>query len=342
MNKPMFQEFMKDSLGPDRVKETVETYRHLHSERSGGDIDARKSNYAKMVNQYYDMVTDFYEYGWGQSFHFAPRHRRETFDASLARYEMFIALRLGLKPGMKAIDIGCGVGGPMRTIARFSGARVIGLNNNDYQIQRARRHNEEAGLSHLCEPMKGDFMNLPAEDGTFDAAYEIEATCHAPDRVRCFSEIRRVLKPGALFAGYEWALTDKYDPNNAEHQSIKKGIEEGTGLPDLAHIPDILSCFEKAGFEIVSSHDHAHTADPETPWWDALVGRWYTPTGFPRTPTGRWVTNRILKSLETFKVTPSGSTDVSSMLNFGADALVRGGQTGIFTPMLFHLVRNPG
>ncbi|HEX2568019.1 MAG TPA: methyltransferase domain-containing protein [Polyangia bacterium] len=342
MNKPMFQEFMKSSLGPERVQQTVETYRHLHSERSGGDVDARKANYAKMVNHYYDMVTDFYEYGWGQSFHFAPRHRRESFEASLARYEMFIALRLGLKPGMKAIDIGCGVGGPMRAIARFSGARVVGLNNNDYQVQRARRHNEEAGLAHLCEVMKGDFMNLPAEDNTFDAAYEIEATCHAPDRVRCFSEIRRVLKPGGLFAGYEWALTDKYDPNNAEHRDIKKGIEEGTGLPDLAYIPDILKAFEQAGFEIVSSHDHAHTADPETPWWDALVGKWYTPTGFPRTPAGRWMTNRILKSLETFKVAPSGATEVSSMLNYGADALVRGGQTGIFTPMLFHLVRKPG
>ena len=42
----------------------------------------------------------------------------------------------------------------------------------------------------------------------------IEATCHAPDAAACYGEIFRVLKPGGVFASYEWCLTDKYDPNN--------------------------------------------------------------------------------------------------------------------------------
>ena len=64
--------------------------------------------------------------------------------------------------------------------------------------------------------------------------YAIEATCHAPSRQGVYGEIFRVLKPGARFACYEWCLTDKFDKNNLEHQFIKKKIEEGDGLPDMA------------------------------------------------------------------------------------------------------------
>lgn len=342
MDRPVIlSEFMKDSIGSGGVQGTVETYRGLFAEHRGGDADARKSNYAKMVNQYYDMVTDFYEYGWGQSFHFAPRFRGESFESSIARYEMFLALKMGLGPGMRVLDVGCGVGGPMRMIARFTGASVVGINNNDYQIERARKHNEKAYLSHQCEVMKGDFLKMPVKDNSFDGAYEIEATCHAPDRVKVYSEVLRVLKPGASFVGYEWCLTDRYDAGNPEHREVKKNVEEGTGLPELISVPAVMQAFRDAGFEVVSSHDHALTADPETPWQSALEGKWYTPTGFPRTPAGRWMTNRMLRGLEMLKVAPQGATEVSTMLNVGADALVRGGETGIFTPMLFHHVRKP-
>ena len=43
-------------------------------------------------------------------------------------------------------DIGCGVGGPARTIGRFSGANIVGLNISDYQIKRARTLTEAANL----------------------------------------------------------------------------------------------------------------------------------------------------------------------------------------------------
>lgn len=46
-----------------------------------------------------------------------------------------------------------------------------------------------------------------AKDNTYDAAYQIEATCHAPDYVGVYKEILRVLKPGGVFAGYEWCMT---------------------------------------------------------------------------------------------------------------------------------------
>jgi sterol 24-C-methyltransferase len=86
------------------------------------------------VNQYYDLVTDFYEYGWGQSFHFAPRFPVETFREAILRHEHFLASNLEVSSTDKVLDVGCGVGGPARNIARFTNASITGLNNNEYQV----------------------------------------------------------------------------------------------------------------------------------------------------------------------------------------------------------------
>jgi sterol 24-C-methyltransferase len=59
---------------------------------------------------------------------------------------------------MKVLDVGCGVGGPAREIAKFTGAHITGLNNNDYQIERATKYAAQEGLSHQLEFVKGDFM----------------------------------------------------------------------------------------------------------------------------------------------------------------------------------------
>ena len=92
---------------------------------------------------------------------------------------------------------------------------------------------------------------MPFEDGHFDAAYELEATVHSPDLDAIYSELFRVLKPGGHFAGYAWAMTDKYDPENAEHKKIKYGIEIGNGLPPMHTKEEILIAMKKAGLKII-------------------------------------------------------------------------------------------
>lgn len=329
--------------GHDRgdVRDDVANYRHLHDESEGGRLESRKAAYADMVKNFYNLVTDFYTYGWGDSFHFAPRFRGEPFLASIARHQHFIASKLGLQKGMRVLDVGCGVGGPMRSIARFSGATIVGVNNNAYQISRARERNEAAGLSDLCEFEEADFMHLPQADGTFDAIYAFEATCHAPDKTALFRELFRVLKPGGRFAGYEWCLTDLYDPENPEHRRIKKGIEEGDGLPDIATIPETEQALKDAGFEVVEVEDRAPTSDPETPWYLPLTGRELTFTGIRRTRIGRQLTWVALSAAERLKAVPKGTVQVSQFLHAGGDALVEGGELGIFTPMLYFCGRKP-
>lgn len=341
MEKPSVVELCQNSVSDGRVDAKAEEYLGFHNEAGGGDVHKRKTEYTTMVNDYYDLVTDFYEYGWGQSFHFAPRHKGESFAASIARHEFFLASQLGLKPGMKAVDFGCGIGGPMRAIARFSGARVTGLNNNDYQIKRGTRQNQEAHLEHLCGFLKCDFLKVPVAPGSFDAAYAIEATCHAPSKTAIYGEIFRVLKPGAHFAAYEWCMTPLYDSSNAEHRAIKKGIEEGDALPDIWGFEDVLAALREVGFEVLDHRDLAPESDAETPWYLPLADKWYTVQGFRMTPAGQWMTHQMVRGLETLGVAPKGSVAVSSFLREASKHLVAGGKTGIFTPMYYFHVRRP-
>lgn len=98
-------------------------YTAIHARAAAtGDHTEIKANAQVMVDQYYDLATDFYEFGWGESFHFGHRFAHETLKESLVRHEYYLASRLGLQPGMHCLDVGCGVGGPARNIARFSGA----------------------------------------------------------------------------------------------------------------------------------------------------------------------------------------------------------------------------
>jgi sterol 24-C-methyltransferase len=79
---------------------------------------------------YYDGATELYEYGWSQSFHFSRFYKGEAFLASLARHEHYLSSKMALRPGMCVLD----VGGPAREIAQFTDTRIIGLNNNNFQI----------------------------------------------------------------------------------------------------------------------------------------------------------------------------------------------------------------
>ena len=323
-------------LAPEQVKPVVDGYTALHD----GDTEQRKKRCQELVNQYFDLATNFYEFGWGQSFHFAPRRRGESFKASLLRHQHFLGDRLSLKPGMQVLDVGCGVGGPMGNLARHYGAGFTGINNNAYQVERARVHTRD--VRSLCRFILGDYMQVPEGDGSYDAAFAIESLPHAPDKTAAFREILRVLRPGGCFAGYEWCLTDDFDPGNPEHLRIKKTIMAGSGLPDIASMPEIGAAARNAGFELLEARDLAPESDPETPWYHALQGRDLSLMSIPRTPAGRALVNLTLRVAERLRAVPEGTTAVSTILNRGADSLVEGGVRGIFTPVFFFLARKPG
>jgi len=323
-------------------------YDQLYEQNSHNEKEKlveRKEKYAHLVNSYYDMVTDFYEWGWGESFHFGPRFAHEGFDESIARHEYWLAAQLGLREGQKVLDVGCGIGGPMRNIARFCSSTIVGVNNNAYQVQRGTLLNKKQGLSHLCSLVKGDFMNLAEQFGenSFDQIYTIEATCHAPDKKAAFAEIFKVVKPGGRFAGYEWVVTDKYDKNNPEHRRIKYGIEKGDALPELATMKEVVDSLIAAGFEVESFVDCAQTCKKtgqNYPWYGVL-NDYVSLRTIHQSKYGRFVTRNILKVLSMLKIAPKGVAETQTTLDTAADNLVLGGQQEIFTPMFFFLARKP-
>jgi len=186
-------------------------------------------------------------------------------------------------------------------------------------------------------------MHQPFEDNKFDAAYQIEATAHAPDKAGCYREILRVLKPGGVFAGYEWCLTDQYDPEDPEHREIKKNIEIGNGLPDIATTEEVLEALRAAGYEAVTGRDCAKDARPgfEHPWYLYLTPSYFSPTRFQFTPIGQWLAAKALELLEKIHLVPKGTSGVQGILLKGAIGLSAGGTSGVFTPMFFHYGRKP-
>ncbi|KAI9029678.1 sterol 24-C-methyltransferase [Phycomyces nitens] len=311
------------------------------------DEKKRLGNYTQLVNSYYNLATDFYEYGWGTSFHFCRYYPGEEFFRAISRHEHFLAANIGIKKGMKVLDVGCGVGGPAREIAHFTGANIVGLNNNAYQIERAFHYAAKEGLQNQTDFIKGNFMEMPFEENSYDAVYAIEATCHAPTFEGVYGEIFRVLKPGGSFGCYEWCMSDDYDENNAQHREIAHGIERGNGIPKMRPIGECLQALKNVGFEIEIHQDLASMGDSIN-WFYPLEGDLRkcqtlrdVLTTLAMTKAGRFTTTNMCRVLETVGLAPKGTVETQSFLEVAADALVAGAQKNLFTPMFFFVAKKP-
>ena len=281
------------------------------------------------VDTFYNHVTDIYEWGWGQSFHFSPAIPGKSHRDATRLHEEMVADLLGMAPGHRVLDAGCGVGGPMRAIAAHSGSNVVGITINEYQVNRARIHNKKAKLDAQCDVVCGNFLQMPFDENSFDGAYSIEATCHAPKLEEVYGEIFRVLKPGSLYVSYEWVTTELYRGDDPEHVEIIQGIERGDALPGLRSYDQIAKIAREVGFEVVKEMDLAKP--PANPWWSRLkMGR-----------IAYWRNHILIVVLAFLGIAPKGVVDVHEMLFKTADYLVRGGDTGIFTPMHMILCRKP-
>ena len=329
---------LRDKLNATGAASAAREYEDRFKAGQRGD---EPGSQAAINNYYYDLVTDFFEYGWGRSFHFAPREAGESFRSSLARHERRLAHVLELKPGMVVADIGSGVGGPLMEIARYSGSHIVGINSNAYQIERARKYVGEAGLSDLADFLHCDFLKVDAEDESFDAAYSIEATCCSPDKPSVYGEIFRLLKPGACFAAYEYCMTGPYDARNPLHLKLKADIELGGGLLDIDELATLELALRTVGFEVLEMRDLAVASGPDIPWYQPLAGSGLSFASFRSSRTGRWLTRNTLVGLETLRIAPAGAAEVADKLNLCAAAMAEAGRLGIFTPMYFIHARKP-
>ncbi|TEB36756.1 delta-sterol C-methyltransferase [Coprinellus micaceus] len=330
-------------LSDGRVQNRIENYNAFWKDdpakEEEQDNKSRLEQYTDVVNGYYDGATDLYEYGWAQSFHFSRFYKGEAFLASLARHEHYLASQMTLRPGMRVLDVGCGVGGPAREIAMFSDVNIVGLNNNDFQIQKGRRYTKRMGLENQLSEQFGE--------NSFDAVYAIEATVHAPSFEGVYGEIFKILKPGGVFGVYEWVMTEDWDPSIPRHKELAHQIELGNGIPEMRHISSARNALKNVGFDIEHEEDLADRSD-EIPWYYPLEGDmrkaqtfWDYLTVWRTSKMGQFFTHNGTWLMEKVGLIPKGTWSVGESLRLAGDALVAGGQSKLFTPMYLVVSRKP-
>jgi sterol 24-C-methyltransferase len=228
------------------------------------DPAARQEHYVDFVRSYYDLATPIYLEKWGESFHFAVFRGNESLEEAIAATERWAADVGGFHPGMKVLDIGCGVGGPALTIARHSGAHVTGINIVEPHVLIARDRAAEQGLTGRAEFVVGDAMAMPFADASFDAAYVFEAGCHMPDKGRFYQECARVLKPGGVFVGTDWFRREHITA--AEEAEFIEPICRLHGVPNLIALRDLRVFLGDAGFAVASAENLAAHGDVLRNW----------------------------------------------------------------------------
>jgi SAM-dependent methyltransferase len=111
----------------------------------------------------------------------------------------------GLGPGMKVIDLGGGLGGPARTLAATRGCDVTVVDITPEFCRAGEWLTRSTGLADRVRFHAGDALATPFADGSFDAVWTQHSTMNIADKAGLYREVRRLLRPGGVFAMHEVA-----------------------------------------------------------------------------------------------------------------------------------------
>ena len=114
-----------------------------------------------------------------------------------------LARAAGLDSSKRVLDVGSGIGGTSRCLAREFGCRVTGIDLTEEYCRTAAELSARTGLSGMVDFRQGDATNLPFPDATFDVVWTEHVAMNIPDKARLYREMHRVLKPGGTLAIYD-------------------------------------------------------------------------------------------------------------------------------------------
>ncbi len=134
------------------------------------------------------------DYTMGFSEEFLQALRRYTAETHAAH------LLPHLKPGLRLLDFGCGLGNISLGLARaVAPGEMHGIDMEESQIEMARLNARNQGCDNAVFQV-ADVLEMPFEDGFFDVAHCHNVLMHVPDTAAVLAEVKRVLKPGGILS----------------------------------------------------------------------------------------------------------------------------------------------
>jgi len=111
--------------------------------------------------------------------------------------------KMSLSEDQHVLDIGCGIGGTARYMAEKIGCKVTGIDLTPEYISIAKTLTDLTGLGSKVTYKVASALDMPFESKTFDAVITIHVAMNIPERATLYSEIARVMKPGATLCIYD-------------------------------------------------------------------------------------------------------------------------------------------
>lgn len=222
----------------------------------------------------YDRWTDdqLLERLWGEHVHLGHygtpprsvdfRRAKEDFVHALVHWSGLDQL----PPGSTLLDVGCGIGGSARILARDYGFQVLGISISPGQIVRARALTPP-GLD--CRFAVMDALDLACGPASFDAVWSVEAGPHMPDKQRYADELLRVLKGGGVLAVADWNRRDPdQQPTTPLERWVLRQLLDQWAHPEFASIAGFRRHLEASPFR--SGHRGVEVDD----WTRATLPSW--------------------------------------------------------------------
>jgi cyclopropane-fatty-acyl-phospholipid synthase len=234
-----------------------------------------KQRDANAISHHYDVSNTFYEWVLGPSMAYTcacyQRDDATLEQAQAAKFDL-VARKLGLRPGMRLLDVGCGWGGMVMHAAREFGVQALGVTLSEQQASWAQRAIKEAGLSDRAEVRHLDYRDVAETD--FDAISSIGLTEHIgkAQLPGYFSFLYSKLRPEGRLLNH--CITR---PDNAGPGIVKDGFINRYVFPDgeLEGPGYLVSLIHDTGFEVRHLENlREHYAKTLTGWCANLDAHW--------------------------------------------------------------------
>ncbi|KAA1426186.1 SAM-dependent methyltransferase [Nocardioides antri] len=247
---------------PSRVRRVVQGLRHS----LGRDAEA--------IHHHYDVSNRFYELVLGPSMTYTcavfPHESATLEEAQFAKYDL-VARKLGLEPGQRLLDVGCGWGGMVRHAAKEYGVKALGVTLSREQATWAQEEIKRQGLDDLAEVRHLDYRLV--EESEFDAVSSIGLTEHIGVRnyAPYFSFLRGKLKPRGRLLNHCITRADSTQSTRTGEFIDRYVFPDG----ELAAPGRIVTAVHDAGLEVHHEENlRLHYARTLAGWCANLAEHW--------------------------------------------------------------------